>query len=211
MRYPPEHKQRTREKILSAAGRVFRRQGYHAAGVDAVMEEAGLTAGGFYAHFPSKEALLGEVLTHATADAAALLLKELEGRSGRDWVVAFVEGYLSPGHRRKVAEGCPIPCLISEVGRAGEASRKTFAETVGRMSEKLEGELAGDPSASNDRALAIVALCVGGMALARGVGDELLADRILAACRTLALKGLTEDLPSPKRSAKGLGKPRARE
>ncbi len=65
MRYAPDHKAKTRGKILAAAGRVFRRLGYHAAGVDRVMEEAGLTSGGFYAHFESKEALLAEAIAHS--------------------------------------------------------------------------------------------------------------------------------------------------
>ena len=69
MRYPAGHKEQTRAKILQAAGKVFRREGYHAAGVDKVMEEAGLTAGGFYAHFASKEALLAETLAPAAAEA----------------------------------------------------------------------------------------------------------------------------------------------
>ena len=68
MRYPPGHKDETRRKILEAAATVFRRQGYHAGGVDQVMREAGLTAGGFYAHFPSKEALFAETLPHAAPD-----------------------------------------------------------------------------------------------------------------------------------------------
>lgn len=83
MRYPAGHKERTRARIVRAAARVFRREGYHAAGLDKVMEEAGLTAGGFYAHFGSKEALLAEVLRPAAAGAGVPLDKELEGTAGR--------------------------------------------------------------------------------------------------------------------------------
>src|SRR5208337_3926131 len=92
MRYPAGHRERTRAKILRAACRVFRRQGYHAAGVDKVMEEAGLTAGGFYAHFASKEALLAEAL--APAAAGALRDEPIEHLTGRAWAEAFVERYL---------------------------------------------------------------------------------------------------------------------
>src|SRR5580700_8650326 len=99
MRYSLGHKEQTRAKILQAAGKVFRREGYHAAGVDKVMEEAGLTAGGFYAHFGSKEALLAEALAPAAAEAGVPRDKDLEGITGRAWAEAFVERYLSPSHR----------------------------------------------------------------------------------------------------------------
>ncbi len=85
MRYAPDHKEKTRARIIEAAGKVFRRQGYHATGVDKVMEEAGLTAGGFYAHFDSKQALLVEALAHAGAEMGRRReagLEELSGASG---------------------------------------------------------------------------------------------------------------------------------
>src|SRR3954471_10083763 len=98
MRYPAGHKEQTRAKILRAAGKVFRREGYHAAGVDKVMEEAGLTAGGFYAHFGSKEALLAETLARAAAAAGVPLDEDLEGLAGPARLQAFVESYLSRAH-----------------------------------------------------------------------------------------------------------------
>lgn len=203
MRYPQGHKQQTRERILEAAGRVFRREGFHAAGVDAVMEEAGLTAGGFYAHFPSKEALLAEALAHSATGAARLQLGGLESRSGRDWVSGFLDRYLSPLHRRMVAEGCPIPALVSEVSRAGDGPRKTFEEIFRKMEASLESRLPDGPSErSGDRALAILALCVGGMTLARAIPDDALADRILAACRDFALEGVPEGTGSTSSARK---------
>src|SRR3954471_13811514 len=117
MRYPAGHKEQTRAKILRAAGKVFRRLGYHAAGVDKVMEEAGLTAGGFYAHFGSKEALLAEVLTPAAAEARVPLDPDLDGVAGRARLEAFVESYLSRSHLQRTDNGCPLPALVSEVAR----------------------------------------------------------------------------------------------
>src|SRR4051812_13299130 len=99
MRYAAGHKELTRAKILRAAGKVFRRLGYHASGVDKVMEEAGLTAGAFYAHFGSKEALLAEVLAPTAADVGALRDRGLQAESGRAWVEGFIDRYLSPEHR----------------------------------------------------------------------------------------------------------------
>ena len=82
MRYSPGHKEQTRAKIVEAAGKVFRRLGYHAAGVDKVMEEAGLTAGGFYSHFASKDALLADVFARAAVEVGTPNAKRREGITG---------------------------------------------------------------------------------------------------------------------------------
>lgn len=189
MRYPAGHREQTRAKILRAACRVFRRQGYHAAGVDKVMEEAGLTAGGFYAHFASKEALLAETL--APAAASALRDEPIEHLTGRAWAEAFVERYLSPAHLVKTEDGCPLPPLVSEVARAGGPVKASFEAIVRGLATRLQNQAGGD--VSEDRALAVLALCVGGLGVARSVQDGALAERILAACRDLALAGLFAD------------------
>src|SRR3954465_3034223 len=111
MRYAPDQKEKTRAKILEAGGKVFRRQGYHASGVDKVMEEAGLTAGGFYAHFDSKQALLAEAVTCAAAEATGKIESGLEELSGKEWLEAFLARYLSPQHVRVPGDGCPLVAL----------------------------------------------------------------------------------------------------
>ena len=195
MRYAAGHKEQTRAKILRAAGKVFRREGYHAAGVDKVMEEAGLTAGGFYAHFPSKESLLAEALEPAAAEAGAPHDKELEGAAGRSSVVAFVEYYLDPRHMRNTEGGCPLPALASEVARAGGPVKSSFEAIVRNLAARLMDDSGGE--LSEERALAILALCVGGLGVARSVQDEALAERILASCRDLAKASLVAD-PEPR-------------
>jgi TetR/AcrR family transcriptional repressor of nem operon len=184
VRYPAGHKEQTRARILRAAGRGFRRVGYHAAGVDQVMEGAGLTAGGFYAYFRSKEALLAEALTAAATEAGVPLDEDLKGVAGRARLQAFVESYLSPSHLHRSDSGCPLPALVSEVARAGGPVKASFEAIVRDLVARLrdpEGE-----GLSENRALAIVALCVGGLGVARAVQDEAFRDRILAACRDLA-------------------------
>ena len=205
MRYAAGHRKQTRAKILRAAGKVFRRQGYHAAGVDKVMEEAGLTAGGFYTHFASKEALLAEML--APAAAGALRDEPIEHLSGRAWAEAFVERYLGPAHLIKTEDGCPLPPLVSEVARAGGSVKASFEAIVQGLATRLHGQAGGD--VSEDRALAVLALCVGGLGVARSVQDKALAERILVACRDLAKLGLFADAsvqtparPPRKRKAK---------
>src|SRR5579871_6469097 len=133
MRYPPEQKQLTRQKIVAAAATVFRRQGYRAAGVDAVMAEAGLTAGAFYSHFPSKEALLAEVLAHAIEQNRPLLEHGLAEVPELEWVRIVARRYLSPTHRRMIERGCPLPSLLPEIGRADESAKRGFESLLQTM------------------------------------------------------------------------------
>jgi TetR/AcrR family transcriptional regulator, transcriptional repressor for nem operon len=184
MRYSPDHKEKTRAKILESAATIFRRQGYHATGVDKVMEEAGLTAGGFYAHFPSKDALLAEAIEHYAAKGSNTLERGLEDASDREWVRGIVDRYLGDSHCRRPETGCPIPSLAPEIGRAGKAPRQAFERLVGGLFAKIAAHL--PPEDAEERAIAITALCVGGMALARAVHDPGYSDRILAACRDFA-------------------------
>jgi TetR/AcrR family transcriptional regulator, transcriptional repressor for nem operon len=184
MRYSPDHKEKTRAKILESAVTVFRLQGYHATGVDKVMEEAGLTPGGFYAHFPSKDALLAEALEHYASKGSNTLERGLEDASDREWVRGIVDHYLDDSHRHRPDTGCPIPSLAPEIGRAGKAPRQAFERLVGSLIAKIAAHL--PPEDAEERAIAITALCVGGMALARAVHDPGYSDRILAACRDFA-------------------------
>jgi TetR/AcrR family transcriptional regulator, transcriptional repressor for nem operon len=189
VRYAREHKEKTRTRILAAAGRVFRRLGYHAAGVDKVMAEAGLTAGGFYAHFDSKQALLALVLQHVRAESGERRAVWTGVLSGREWIDAFLQGYLSKNHRRQIEDGCPLAALVSEVSRADEAAKASFESSVRELESKLAAQVAKCGSTeAKERALAAVALCVGGLSLARSVQNEAFAERIIRSCRKQALE-----------------------
>jgi TetR/AcrR family transcriptional repressor of nem operon len=198
MRYAPDHKAKTRARIVEAAGKVFRRQGYHAAGVDKVMEEAGLTAGGFYAHFASKAALLAEALSVAGTEAERWREEGLEELSGAEWLDAFLGRYLSMTHCQRIEDGCPVAALLSEVART-DAPAKRSVETITRaLASKLARHAREvNPDVAEERALAALALCVGGLGLARSVEDQDLANRILGSCRTVASQILREAAPSP--------------
>ena len=176
LRYAPEHKEKTRARILAAAGRVFRRLGYRGAGVDKVMEEAGLTAGGFYAHFDSKESLLAEAIEHVRAESGERRKAWTGARSGREWIEAFMGGYLSQSHRRQIEDGCALAALVSEVARADDAAKASFEALIRELLGELEsqvGECGCGPANARERAIAAVALCVGGLALARGCRTSL--------------------------------------
>jgi TetR/AcrR family transcriptional repressor of nem operon len=183
MRYPYDHKEKTRRTIVEAAERVFKLQGYRGAGVDAIMAEAGMTAGAFYKHFESKEALLREVLPNALERHADEREGGLEELLGLEWVRAMAHRYLSEEHLKSLETGCPLPGLVSEVGRASSETRDLFAGGIDRWSQQITEKLdALSPDVRVEKALGVIATMVGGMSVARAV-DEQLAVKVLAGAR----------------------------
>ena len=188
MRYPPGHKQATRRRIVAAAGARFRTQGYAATGVDEVMEAAGLTPGGFYAHFRSKRALLAEALGTSAGAMQATLLAGLDEVEGAPLLRAVVGRYLSRTHRDHAGAGCPLPSLAAEVARDGAAPRLAVQEYLASITAALGPRTPPAPGLSpEDRVLATAALLAGALLLARAVPDPGLSDRILRAARRLAV------------------------
>jgi TetR/AcrR family transcriptional repressor of nem operon len=147
------------------------------------MEEAGLTAGAFYAHFPSKQALLAAALTHAGAEATGRINESIARLSGRSWVEGFLSQYLGKAHCERVEDGCPIAALVSDVSRADETVKESFEGMVGDLASRLAVHASADGGTDPERAIAALAMCVGGLALARSVKDVDLVERILGACR----------------------------
>ena len=175
MRYAADRKDRTRRAIVEAAGRLFREKGYRAVGVDAVMAAAGLTAGGFYAHFASKAALFAEVVREVTTSFDVLLA---EGGLDR-----LIGAYLGRVHRDTPAEGCPFPALGPDCANAGGDARVTFEARLRAFEAAIAAALPGDDADDRKRALALLAELVGGLVLARAVADPHYSDEILRACR----------------------------
>lgn len=201
MRYAPGHKEQSRERILRAAADLFRRRGIAATGVDAVMAAAGLTPGGFYAHFRSKDGLIAAAVTTAGARARERWLAPYAELTGAAWARSFLAHYLSEEHRDDRATGCFVPSLAGEVARTSPAPRRNFEQGLRGFFALVESharEAGGaDP---RGRALSAVALCVGGVLLSRVVLDRELSREILEACRASA-EGLFEPAkdPAPRR------------
>ena len=187
MRYPTGYKQQTNERILRAAGRLFRKQGYAATGVDAVMKSADLTAGAFYSHFRSKEDLLAEVLDSVFSESQNDRPEELSKLRGHAWLRAFVSFYLSKEHRDVADRGCPMPALAAEVGRIGGKPRAVFEGHLRRVIDSIADQFDA-ASPDHERAITTMALCLGGLMLARAVKDGKLSEDILQACRESANK-----------------------
>lgn len=155
------------------------------------MAAAGLTAGGFYAHFPSKDALVEEALESAGEEAFRTWCGSLTHLQGEMWVRALLATYLSPEHRDSLEKSCILPSLAAEVARAKGASRLHFERRLLGMVELLRERTGG--TVTREDIVATVALSVGAVSLARAVQDPALADEILTASRERAerLLGLT--------------------
>jgi TetR/AcrR family transcriptional regulator, transcriptional repressor for nem operon len=183
MPYPPEHKDRTHARIVEKASRLFRRDGYAKTGVDALMSAAGLTRGGFYAHFRDKAALLIEALDRAFDESHDnLFAGRMSELSGPAWLSAAQERYLSDSHRESPALGCAVPSLGAEVSRAPLRVRRRFGMHVERMLSGITQRLGGGPDARR-RAIVLLSSWAGAMLLSRAVGDPELADEITGSVR----------------------------
>ena len=188
MPYTPEHAVRTRERILESAGRMLRRRGATGASVDAIMGEAGLTSGGFYAHFRKKDALVVDVIERGFKGLHAMLFASLEDVRGVPFLATIARRYLSRSHRDDLDDGCIAAALLGELPRLGREPRKTFERRMRDTASAIAPHMPATKALNaEDRALATLALFTGGIMLARAVEDRDLSDRILAACRRLAV------------------------
>jgi TetR/AcrR family transcriptional repressor of nem operon len=188
MRYPKQQKEETRQRILRVAAKMFRESGYDGIGVDGIMKEAGLTAGGFYAHFASKEALFAEAMSSALEPGRRLPARTGAAPAGADALDVLVRGYLSRSHRDSVGEGCPLPALTPDIARKSDATRESYEQLFLRFLDEVEDLLSDHSAATREHALAIIAQCVGGLMLARAVKSAELSDQILKSCRSGAMK-----------------------
>jgi TetR/AcrR family transcriptional repressor of nem operon len=191
LRYPPEHKQRTRERILEHAAAAFRAEGYRGVGIDRIMAAARLTRGGFYAHFRSKAALFAEVLG-LESDFVRRLRAARDGqrRSEASGAEAVIRGYLDPENRDKIARGCTLATLTNDVARGDAKAHAAYTRMVETLTAELEKHVQPGTPTPRARALEAAALCVGGIGLARGIGDAPLAREVLTVCAERACTAL---------------------
>ncbi len=182
MRYTEEHKAATHSRIVLAAARQFRSRGIAGVAVAALMRKVGLTHGGFYAHFKSKESLFTEAI-----DAACLETTEQLQALGADQPAALpramVEYYLSSSHRDHPERGCAIAALGSEIARLSPALRGQFEQRIQDLIALLEHT---DPSLDRVGAIAQLSTMLGALTLARGVRSKAFSDEILkSACASI--------------------------
>lgn len=174
-----DKKAQTRERILGAASTALITRGPEQPSVSEIMAAAGLTVGGFYAHFDSKEALMLEAFGHLLGQRRASVAQiddQLPGPERRALLAAF---YLSRKHRDATEQACPLPSTVGEMSRLSAPFQALLAEHL----ELMVAQLASAPEEA-DKVLADVALMVGGLALARALGKGDLSDRVLRAAKS---------------------------
>lgn len=184
-----DQKERTHASILESAERLVRAKGIAGARVADVMKGAGLTVGGFYAHFASKESLVDEIIRRTAAHTRARLFVNLEEKDEKDRARLVLERYLSAAHRDECEEGCPFPAIVGEVATGAPEHREVMAEQISAFSSEL-GSLLPSAEAPERRhlALGLFALMYGGLALARALRGTPLSDEVLRACRSIGRK-----------------------
>jgi len=190
MRYSKGHKPETRQKIVEAAARAFRRHGPNGISVSEIMANAGLTVGGFYRHFESKDELFQEALKRSMGETIALLQRSGRGSEsqGLAWLRRAAAAYLTPEHRDLPEKGCPLPAVTAEVSRRGADVRRSFGDSLEALVDEIAGRLDPErPDRAREQAWGFLSTLVGSLLLARGVGDEDLAAEILAAGKAAAV------------------------
>ena len=180
-------KEETRQRILKAGAAIARSEGLHAASIPRVMRAAGLTVGGFYGHFESKVAMDAEIIRAVFEPISSGALATLRKHDGLDWLNKAVAGYLSPINRDHPV-GCPYPSILSAVAVAPAEVKTAFTEALKLRIGAHEAHAPKLPGVtSRERAVAAMALTIGGLLLARAASGDPLSDEILEACRKWAL------------------------
>lgn len=173
MNQKEQQKAESRERILRAASELFREKGFHATGVDELMEKAGLTAGAFYAHFKSKQALLDETVRFTLERNLKLLLYGTENLKGRKYIDAVLSNYVNERHRDLPANGCPLPTVGPELPRHSIKASRYITEYLEGWIEMMESHLEGSSSSKRQEVLRLLSQAVGALLLSRLVEPEL--------------------------------------
>jgi TetR/AcrR family transcriptional repressor of nem operon len=188
MRYSKEHKQETHARIVRKASVRLREKGAHGIGVADLMKEAGLTHGGFYAHFDSREALLIEAFAFAMDRSMEYWRKTTAETSAEKRLATIVDSYLTASHRDDPGRGCAVPTLGAEIARESPKARKAFAAKLEQMIDMIAEQLIDlPPKAARKQAAVTLATMMGTLVLSRIAGNGEFSDDILAAGREAVL------------------------
>lgn len=183
MRYPPEHKEETRARIVKAAASAFRKHGVNGVGVAQLMKGAKLTHGGFYAHFKSKDALIVDAIDAAFDETMARLENAVESAPRDQRARAVLDAYMTRRHRDHPDAGCAIATLGQDVARLGARTRRRFEPRVASLIKLISG--GSEDSEVRADAIRTLSAMVGGMVLARSVRAEDLSNEIMEAVRNM--------------------------
>jgi TetR/AcrR family transcriptional repressor of nem operon len=189
MRYDKEHKTHTRERIVRNASRKFRAEGLSSTGVAGVMKSSGLTVGGFYKHFRSKDELLAEAIAQGFSESDEKLLSALENFPPKDRWKEIVRWYLSTDHCERADTGCPVAALAPEISRAKSTVRKRIAGLINQRGAKWAEFMPGKTATEREQnCFLIFSAMVGAVSVARILTDPRDRERVLETMREYLLK-----------------------
>lgn len=188
MRYPPEHKQQARERIVGASAKAFRRHGYGGVGIDGLAREAGVTSGAFYGHFKSKDLAFREIAVGGLKELREGIAA-LQVSYGDSWIAPFIDFYLGERRTCELGESCALQSLTPDVMRADEETRAAYEEVFGQVVYLVAEGLAHlPPDVAHQRALALLSLLSGGITVARSMASAEQSTAIATALRSAAIE-----------------------
>ena len=203
MRYSREHKLETHARIVKRASVRLREKGAHGIGVADLMKDAGLTHGGFYAHFDSREALVIEAFAHAMDRSTERWRKIGEATPPENRLAMIVDSYLTPVHRDDPGHGCAIPTLGAEIARESPKTRRAFAAKLEQMIDMMADQIPDvSRKAARKQAMSAIATMMGTLVMARVAGTGEFSEEILAAGREAVLGRAAAPRPASKKSAR---------
>jgi TetR/AcrR family transcriptional repressor of nem operon len=192
MNQKTKQKQKSREAIAASAAALLRERGIQASSVMDVMKGAGLTVGGFYNHFDSKEELFVETLRRAASATWEPLLKSAKGDSPRARTLSVIRWYLSRKHRDNKETGCLLPCAAPEVARQGEPYRSALEKELSGFVSSF-ADMQGGGAKNRERAIGLIALMYGALSLSRAVAGTPISDEFLLAAKKLGERALADE------------------
>jgi len=185
MPYSKEHKQKTRQRILDSASRLFPRKGYDAVSIDDLMEDAGLTRGAFYHHFGDK----ADVYSKAVFNAAfrSPIANYEPTNDSASWLSDVIDGYLNSRHIEDADIPCPLAFLATDIGNRQTHARKAYGRVYGGLVDAISSRMEGfREEEKNDVAMAVTALMIGGVAISRALESAETTEKLLGSCRQVA-------------------------
>lgn len=183
MRKSREEASETRKRIVETAAREFREKGVVGAGIADIMSAAGLTPGGFYRHFESKDHLVAEACDVASATLYGTLEAFVQGKPPREARREIAERYLSVTHRDNMSIGCPFAALGGDMARADSRTRQIATDGFLRLVGLIEAQLGGTEASKRGKSLAAASAMIGALMMSRVVDNEALSEEILQAAR----------------------------
>jgi len=183
MRYKPEQKKETRQKIIDAAGRSFRKSGFNGIGIDGLAKEAGVTSGAFYKHFPSKKVAFESAVVEGLVEVQGAIEK-MQQQFGAQWWHAFAEFYVTEKRTCGGEVSCGLQSLTSEVSRGDDSIKSAYENELVKIANIASGD---EMSAATEETWAKLALLVGGVTIARAVNDPVLSEKIAQAIQNSVL------------------------